>query len=127
MTRTERADRVVKLRRIAAEINGRAIDMDALVDAASHLYGNVADRAIRNAIREDLRSGGENGVPWALSVDSHGTYMQTSLMEIEEFRFAIMSYVARAKANRAVALRLAERCREIHGVWINPDEVAVVQ
>lgn len=121
----KRPERVATLRQVATTISGRAIDMDALVDAAGHLYTNIADSAIRNAIRADLRSIGEDGIPWALSVDSHGTYMQTTLMEVEEFRFAITSYVGRAKANRQAAFRLAERCREVHGVWINPDELTV--
>lgn len=121
----KRIERVAQLREAATTINGRAIDMDALVDAAGHLYSNIADSAVRNAIRADLRSIGDDGLPWALSVDSHGTYMQTALMSVEEFRYSISQYMVRAQANRGAAFRLADKCKTVHGVWINPDELTV--
>ena len=42
-----------------------------------------------------------------------------------DYRYVVRKYMARSVANRSMALRVAERCMEQHGVMIDIDAEAV--
>ena len=58
-------------------------------------------------------------------MDEHGTHMLLELTTVEEYRYVVRKYMARSVANRSMALRVAERCMEQHGVMIDIDAEAV--
>lgn len=119
-------DRVARVRELVGSMASMTIDEVAEVVAAEEpeLYGDVAFRAIRNQIRSDLTADAGDGLPWAMSVDNHGTYRQRSFFDADEYRFAIRQYMKRSEANKSKAYRLADECQAVHGVEIDPEEEA---
>lgn len=71
---------------------------------------------VRNALR---RTDEDSGLPSALSLN--GEYVQTVLMDVEEFRCAVKQYMSRSRSNRAMAVKFVEQCFEHHGVDISDE------
>lgn len=113
---------------VAATLGGQAIDLDKLADlvADQHpdLYVDRTRSAFRNWVREQLRKTTDGDLPFALSVDGHGTFRQLSFMDIDEFRFTIRQFMRQSSKSRHRAYALADECERLHGVRIDPVEAA---
>ena len=90
-------------------------------DTRSHLV----ERGLTSSINGFFREKDANNLPTAPEVDEHGTHLLLELTSVEEYRYVVRKYMARSVANRSMALRVAERCMEQHGVMIDIDAEAV--
>jgi len=126
MTKAEKQRLFELAQRTMAEMGGRG----TVQDVAAHLraaYPDVfmaeAERGwivqVRNAIR---RQDPETGLPSAVSVGQQ-EYVQLQILTADEYEYAIVSYLRRAKANEKVARRMAEECLAHHGVTIDVDAI----
>lgn len=71
---------------------------------------------VRNALRRQEPGA---GLPAAVSVGEE--YVQLKILTPDEYEHAIVSYLQRAKANKRVAHKMADRCFAIHGVVVDVD------
>lgn len=89
-----------------------------------HLTTYLVARGVISAVGAYFRRRGETGLPTAPLVDKRGTHMQLELMSVEEYRFVVVQYLKRGRANYAMAQRMAEQCQLVHGVQIDLDYIA---
>lgn len=111
---------------IAASFKGATFSIDRLADAVKQkhptMFAERAEAAWRNYCRSELRKNDSDSeaLPFALSVDDHGTYRQLSFMDVDEYRFTIARYMRQSVASRRRAYQLADECKRVHGVEIDP-------
>lgn len=83
-------------------------------------YRDITWNGFVSQVRNALRAPSSNGLPAAVAVA--GEYVQTTLLDVAEYRAVVAGYVKRADANLDLARRFAEECRHVHGVDITvPD------
>lgn len=103
---------------------GETIDLDDLAATVAAEHPDLREERTASAwkawCRGQLRRAERGELPFALSVDNHGTYRQRSFMDVDEYRFGIRQYMRRSGENRTLAYRLADDCQSVHGVWIDP-------
>lgn len=109
---------------IASSFRGQTFTIGDIADAvemkAPELFAQKARSAWVNFIRNELRRADDASLPFALSVDDHGTYRQLSFMDVDEYRFAIRRYMRQSTTARRRAYQLADECERVHGVTIDP-------
>lgn len=120
----------MRLDQIAAAFIAAAGGTATVEEVAHHIaethpdvYREETWRAWCAAIRKAMTFTVDGGLPNALSVDNHGTYRQLALLDVGEYRFGIARYMRQARQSRAKAYLLAEECRRVHDVWIDPATV----
>lgn len=110
------------VRRVHHELGGRA-DIVATAKAVRaqitpDLYDAIVAPGFAERCRGELRhTDQESGLPYSLQVN--GDYVALVLFSVDEYREAVRKYVGRARANRAMAQRLADECQSVHGVVID--------
>jgi hypothetical protein len=102
--------------------------IDDLADTVAREHPDVHAKRVaaawRGWVRGQLRKGtGGDALPFALSIDDHGTYRQLSFMDVGEYRFAIRRYMRQSRQSRSVAFALLDECRRVHGVTLDMAEV----
>jgi hypothetical protein len=65
-----------------------------------------AARRCRNALRQK----DEHGLPWAVTVDDHGTQKQRLLFRVEDYAFAIRQREHSMRKDYTIVLGLAREC-----------------
>lgn len=87
-----------QVQEVAATFRGH-FSLEVLADAVKQthpeLFAARAEKAWVNWCRTQVRqsSASSEALPFALSVDSAGTYCQLSFMDVDEFRFTIVRYM----------------------------------
>jgi hypothetical protein len=97
---------------------------------AEHVAANVSEDDYHDAtrsgfiaiVRNALRVADGGGLPSAVSVN--GEYVQTSMLDVDQYRIVIGGYLNRSSANRIVAEKFNARCVAVHGVSVLDDDVA---
>lgn len=97
---------------------------------AEHVAANMSEDDYYDAtrsgfvaiVRNALRVADGDGLPSAVSVN--GEYVQTSMLNVEQYRVVIYGYVKRSASNRTVAEKFNARCVAVHGVSVLNDEAA---
>jgi len=98
---------------------------DVMASTTPEVFSEISRRAVISEIRRVLRqSTDSSGLPYAVSVDGHGTYVQTTLLEPSEFEFAVKQHCRLASQNLAKAHLLANLCYEVHGHYIDVQQLA---
>ena len=94
---------------------------------AEHVAANMSEDDYYDAtrsgfiaiVRNALRVADGDGLPSAVSVN--GEYVQTSMLDVEQFRSVVGGYLKRSSANRIVAEKFDARCVAVHGVSVIGD------
>lgn len=110
---------------IAASFKGQTFTIGDIADTVQRKHPDLFAQKARSAwtsfVRSELRRASDDeSLPFALSVDDHGTYRQLSFMDVDEYRFTIARYMRQSVTSRRRAYRLADECKRVHGVEIDP-------
>lgn len=121
MTDEELSSLVIACRRYAESVFTIAELAETVAMNCPDIYRTITWRAWVAQVRK-AATAPANGMPWAGSVDGHGTYKPTSLFDVAEYRYVIRQYMLRGQANKNMAYKFAQSCRDVHDVWIDPEE-----
>lgn len=95
---------------------------------AEHVAANMSEDDYYDAtrsgfvgiVRNALRVADSGGLPSAVSVN--GEYVQTSLLDVDQYRVVVNGYLKRVRSNRTIAEKFDARCVAVHGVSVLGDE-----
>lgn len=113
-------------RAVHAQLGGRA----SAEETARAVYEAIGDDRYRRLtwpsfvekVRSELRKpDAATKLPYAAAID--GQYVQRSLWDVEDYRFAIADHMRRARVERQRAYDYARECRDRYDVWIDPASV----
>lgn len=107
-------------REAIATLGGRAKSWQIAERVAAQMdaddYRDITWNGFVSQVRNALRAPAGNGLPAAVAVS--GEYVQTALLDVEEYRVVVTGYMKRADANLDLARRFADECLNVHGVTI---------
>lgn len=110
------------------ELNNRASSRQVQERVADRLTRDQRERlalkALGPIISDFFLRKDKNGLPWAPEVDAKGTHCQRELFGPNDYRYVIGKYVSRSDQNLVMAYKFAEKCKAVHGVWIDPASFA---
>lgn len=79
-------------------------------------YRDATWRGFVSVVRNSLRRNDSDGLPQAVSVG--GEYVQTSLLNVDQFAHVVSGYVKRSRANRVMAEKFDAKCVAVHGISV---------
>lgn len=109
-------------RAFTGTFGGRASNDDVFREVAAdlpdYLIRHLAGPGLKTAIGRYFRAKRKDGLPHAPEVNAEGLHVQLDLLDVPEFEYVIGQQLKRSSEFYGQALKLADRCKTIHGVTI---------
>lgn len=113
-----------EVQEIITSFKGQPFSLEQLAVAVQQRhpekYAKQTWTAWKNWCRGEARKSESGDLPFAASVDGHGTYRQLAFWGPEEYRIVIRGHMKQSGDSRRRAYQLADECERVHGVVIDP-------